>query len=261
MPYPLSPRHARFALWQRLRASAAALLMSAFALGTLRAEPIRIVTEDSSYTYLRDGKVAGPATDIVEATMKRAQLNDYKIALYPWARAYDLALQEPNVLIFLIARTQAREDQFKWAGEFMLIEYHLYKLRGRDDVNVRNLQDAKAYSVGVMRDDVRQQYLQSRGFEKLVVSARNADSLRMLLDRKVQLLPLPDSDVLRFCKEANVDPAALEKVLTLSEMTTGIYMAYSRQTPDEVVQRTREAFEQVKAEGMVSRLMVGGVKK
>ncbi|MEK8033216.1 transporter substrate-binding domain-containing protein [Ideonella sp. DXS29W] len=261
MPYPLSPQHPRFALSRRLWASAMALLMSVFALGAPHAEPIRIVTEDSSYTYLRNGKVTGPATDIVEATMKRAQLNDYKIALYPWARAYDLALQEPNVLIFLIARTQAREDQFKWAGEFMRIEYHLYKLRGRDDVTVRNLQDAKAYSVGVMRDDVRQQYLQSRGFEKLVVSARNADSLRMLLDRKVQLLPLPDNDVLRFCKEANVDPAALEKVLTLSEMTTGIYMAYSRQTPDEVVQRTREAFEQVKAEGMVSRLMVGGVKK
>ena len=224
------------------------------------ADGIKIVTEDSSYTYLRDGKVAGPATEIVEATMKRAGLTDYKLVLYPWARAYDLALQEPNVLIFLIARTQARESHFKWAGEFMRIEYHLYKLRGRDDVVVRNLQDAKAYSVGVMRDDVRQQYLQSRGFEKLVVSARNPDSLRMLLDRKVQLLPLPDNDVARFCKEANVDPSALEKVLTLNEMTTGIYMAYSRQTPDETVARTRDAFDHLKAEGLVAKLMVGGKK-
>lgn len=225
-----------------------------------RADSIKIVTEDSSYTYLRDGRVTGPATEIVEATMKRAGLTDYKLALYPWARAYDLALQEPNVLIFLIARTQARESQFKWAGEFMRIEYHLYKLRGRDDVVVHNLQDAKAYSIGVMRDDVRQQYLQSRGFDKLVVSARNPDSLRMLLDRKVQLLPLPDNDVARFCKEANVDPSSLEKVLTLSEMTTGIYMAYSRQTPDETVTRTRDAFDHLKAEGMVAKLMVGGKK-
>lgn len=224
------------------------------------ADGIKIVTEDSSYTYLRDGRVAGPATEIVEATMKRAGLTDYKLALYPWARAYDLALQEPNVLIFLIARTQARESQFKWAGEFMRIEYHLYKLRGRDDVVVHNLQEAKAYSIGVMRDDVRQQYLQSRGFDKLVVSARNPDSLRMLLDRKVHLLPLPDNDVARFCKEANVDPSSLEKVLTLNEMTTGIYMAYSRQTPDETVTRTRTAFDHLKAEGKVAKLMVGGKK-
>lgn len=228
---------------------------TAFACAYAQAESVKVVTEDSSYTYLRDGKVTGPATEIVEATLKRAGLNDYKLALYPWARAYDMALQEPNVLIFLIARTQAREAQFKWAGEFMRIEYHLYKLRGRDDVVVHNLQDAKAYSVGVMRDDVRQQYLQSRGFDKLVVSARNPDSLRMLLDRKVQLLPLPDNDVIRFCKEANVDPKVLEKVLTLNEMTTGIYMAYSRNTPDDTVTRTRNAFDHIKAEGMVARLM------
>lgn len=230
-------------------------LAAALACANAQADGIKVVTEDSSYTYLRDGKVTGPATEIVEATMKRAGLTDYKVALYPWARAYDLALQEPNVLIFLIARTQGREAQFKWAGEFMRIEYHLYKLRDRDDVVVHNLQDAKAYAVGVMRDDVRQQYLQSRGFDKLVVSARNTDSLRMLLDRKVQLLPLPDNDVIRFCKEANVDPKALEKVLTLNEMTTGIYMAYSRSTPDETVTRTRNAFDHIKAEGMVARLM------
>ena len=52
----------------------------------------------------------------MEKTLQAAQLRDYQIRLYPWARAYDMALKEPNVLIFLIARTSARETQFKWAG-------------------------------------------------------------------------------------------------------------------------------------------------
>jgi polar amino acid transport system substrate-binding protein len=237
-----------------------AMLAAACVLLPARAQHIKAVTEESSYTYLRDGKVAGPATEIVEATLKRAGLTDHKLALYPWARAYDLALQEPNTLIFLIARTPARETQFKWAGEFMRIEYHLYKLRSRKDVVVRNLADAKAYAVGVMRDDVRQQYLQSRGFDKLVVSARNSDSVRMLLDGRVQLLPLPETDMVRFCREANIEPGALEKVLTLNEMTTGIYMAYSRGTLDETVARTRAAFDQLKSEGLVGRLMGSAVK-
>lgn len=239
-----------------------AMLAMAMACAALpaRAQPIKAVTEESSYTYVRNGKVAGPATEIVEATLKRAGFADHKLALYPWARAYDLALQEPNTLIFLIARTPARETQFKWAGEFMRIEYHLYKLRSRKDVVVRNLADAKAYAVGVMRDDVRQQYLQSRGFDKLVVSARNSDSVRMLLDGRVQLLPLPETDMVRFCREANIEPGALEKVLTLNEMTTGIYMAYSRGTPDETVARTRTAFDQLKSEGLVGRLMGSAAK-
>ncbi|MFZ5551159.1 MAG: substrate-binding periplasmic protein [Pseudomonadota bacterium] len=239
----------------QFRPSSLIALLAAIAALQGHAQTIKAVTEESSYTFVRDGKVAGPATEIVEAALKRAGLNNHKITLYPWARAYDMALQEPNTLIYLIARTPAREAQFKWAGEFLRIEYHLYKLRSRKDVVVRNLPDAKAYAVGVMRDDVRQQYLQSRGFDKLVVSARNSDSLRMLVDGRVQLLPLPDTDMLRFCREANIDPSSLEKVLTLHEMTTGIYMAYSRGTPDETVARTRQAFDQLKADGTVARLM------
>jgi polar amino acid transport system substrate-binding protein len=242
---------------QLRRPTALLSLLLALAGPSLRAETIKVVTEDSSYTYLHEGKVAGPATEIVEAALQRASLGDYRIGLYPWARAYDMALQEPNTLIYLIARTPARETQFKWAGEFMRIEYHLYKLRSRKDVQARNLDEARRYAVGVMRDDVRQQYLQSHGFDKLVVSARNADSLRMLLDGKVQLLPLPENDVIRFCKEARVDPASLEKVLTLNEMTTGIYMAYSRNTPDETVSRTRAAFDKLRTDGTVARLMNG----
>lgn len=221
------------------------------------AQPPRIeaVTEESSLTYVRDGKVTGPASEVVRATLQRAGLVDHRLSLYPWARAYDLALREPNTLIFLIARTPAREPLFKWAGEFLRIEYHLYRLRGREDVRVHTLDDARQYAIGVMRDDVRQQYLQGRGFKKLVVSARNVDTLRMLVDGRVQLLPLPQTDVARFSREAGIDPSSLERVYTLDEMTTGIYMAYSRSTPDAVVQRTQQAFDSLKAEGVVARWM------
>lgn len=218
-------------------------------------QPIQAVTEESSYTYLAGGKVGGPATEIVEAALRRSGLTNYRIGLYPWARSYDMALNEPNTLIYLIARTPAREDLFKWAGEFMRIEYHLYKLRARTDVQVRRLDDALPYSIGVMRDDVRHQYLQSRGFTRLVLSARNSDSVRMLLDGRVDLLPLPETDMERFCREAGVDPARLQRVLTLDEMSTGIYMAFSRGTDDAIVARARAAFDQLKQDGTVARLM------
>jgi polar amino acid transport system substrate-binding protein len=237
----------------------ASLLALALALAwpgaSTRAQTIRGVTEDSSYTYLRDGKVAGPASEIVETTLRHAGLTDYRLALYPWARAFDMALQEPNVLIYLIARTPARETQFKWAGEFMRIDYHFYKLRESTDIVVHSLQDAKRYSVGVMRDDVRQQYLQGEGFTKLVISARNSDNFKRLLNRQVQLVPMPERDAAQLCEEAHVDPAILQQVYTLDKLSTGIYMAYSKATPDETVARTRSAFDKIKADGTVGRLM------
>ena len=224
-------------------------------LTSLSAQTIQAVTEDAPpYTYVEQGKVVGPVTEVVEQSLQRAGFKDYRVSLYPWARAYDLAQKQPHVLIFLIARTPAREAQFHWTGEIMKIEYHLYRWRGRS-VEVPQLDAARAYSIGVMRDDVRQQYLQSKGFTKLVVSSQPLDNFRKLVNGQVDLVPLTAGEVPSLCKEAAVDCAQLERVLTLHEASTGLYMAYSRPTPPEVVERTRKAFEQLQAEGAVKRLL------
>lgn len=232
-------------------------LLLAWVCASGQAQSIQVVTEDTSYSYLENGKVVGTATAVVEATLQRAGLTDYRIAIYPWARAYDMAQQQANVLIYLIARTPARETQFKWVGEIERIEHHFYKLRERADIQVRDLQDAKQYSVGVVRDDVRQQYLLDQGFAKLAVSANNRDNFMRLLNQQVQLVPMPESDAAMLCKEAQVDCALLEKVHTLAGLGTGLYMAYSPSTDDKTVARTRSAFDSLKAEGKVKQLLTG----
>jgi polar amino acid transport system substrate-binding protein len=230
------------------------LIATILTLPVAQAQAIRVVTEATSYSMLKDGKVAGPATEVVELTLKRAGLVDYQIHLYPWARSYDMALKEPNVLIYLIARTPAREQQFKWAGEIMKMQYHFYKLKARNVV-VRNLQDARNFNIGVLRDDVRHQYLKEKGFTRLVVSAQQVDNFRKLLSGQVDLVPWPDDDAASLCKETQVSCENLEKSYTLDEMSTGLYMAYSRSTPDAIVERTRDAFEKIRAAGIVKNIM------
>lgn len=239
----------------RLRPITWFALLLALICSSSHAETIRAVTEDTSYSYLQDGKVAGPASQVVEAMLQRAGLNDYSLALYPWARAYDMALQQPNVLIYLIARTPEREPLFKWLSEVTRIEYHFYKLREQPDIQVNSLADAKHYSVGVLRDDVRHQYLRAEGFTKLVVSAHNRDNFQLLLNRQVQLVPMPERDAMQLCTEAEIDCTRLEQVYTLDALTTGLYMAYSNSTDDEIVARSRAALDSYKAEGLVKRLM------
>jgi len=234
------------------RLLATCLLLAAAAAAS--AQTITAVTETTPYTYVANGRVVGSATQVVEQTLQRAGLTAYQVHVYPWARAYELALKEPNVLIFLIARTPARERQFHWAGEIMRIQYHLYRLKS-SPLEVKDLEAAKAYSIGVMRDDVRQQYLRSKGFERLVVSAQSLDNFQKLLRGQVDLVPLTTDDAASLCQQTGFDCAGLVRVLTLDEASTGLYMAYSLSTPAPVVQRTQEAFGQLKAEGQVQRLM------
>ncbi|GAB4552134.1 MAG: transporter substrate-binding domain-containing protein [Rhizobacter sp.] len=218
------------------------------------AQTIKGVTETSTYSRIENGKPAGPANEIVEATLKRAGL-DYNLAIYPWARAYDIALQEPNVLIYLIARTPEREPHFKWVGEFIRVEYFLYKLREQPGITLRSLEEAKAYTVGVMRNDVRHQFLQGKGFTKLVVSPQIGDNFRQLANGQVQLAALSEPGAAQLCEEARFDCTRLEKAYALDELSVGIWMAYSKPTSDEVVARTRAAFDKIKASGTVARLM------
>ncbi len=222
------------------------------------AQPVRVVTEDAPpYSYLQNGQVAGTATAVLDKTLQTASIQDYKVQLYPWARAYDIALTEPNALIYMIARTPAREQQFQWVGEFMRISYHLYKLRERDDVAPRDLEGARQHVIGVIRDDVRHQYLQRKGFAKLVVSAGAADNLAKLANRQIDMAPLTEGETQPLCQAIKLDCNRLEKVMTLHEMTTGLYMAYSKSTPADLVKRTQTAFEQLQANGTVRRLMDG----
>jgi polar amino acid transport system substrate-binding protein len=214
-----------------------------------QAQTINVVTEETSYSFIRDGKVAGIASEIAERMLQMAGLTDYRMALYPWARAYDMALLQANVLIYPISRTPARERQFKWVGEMARITPRFYKLRRERSVLVGTLDDARNYTIGVIRDDVRQAYLQARGFTRMVVSASNAENFRKLLNHQVQLIALPEPEVRQQCAQAGIDFAEVESVYRLDEMADGVYFAYSLATPDDVVQSSRAAFERLKAEG------------
>ena len=230
-------------------------LLGALLVAPVRAQAIRAVTETTPYTFQRGEHVEGSATAVVEKTLQAAGFADFQVRLYPWARAYDMALNEPNVLIFLIARTKAREQQFQWAGEIMKMQYHLFRLRERGEITVNSLDDARNYSIGVMRDDVRHQYLQSKGFRRLAVSAQWIDNFNKLIKRQVDLVPLTDDDASSLCLQAHFDCAALTKVMTLDEASSGLYMAFSNATPAATVQRVKAAFDKLKADGTVRRTM------
>ncbi|WP_462379778.1 substrate-binding periplasmic protein [Pseudomonas sp. Marseille-QA0892] len=210
------------------------------------ADRITVVTERSSFAYAVGRTVSGPATDFAVSMLKEAGLNEYEISLYPWARAYDIALQRPNVLIYLIARTPKREDRFKWVGEYVSIEPIFYAMSTRPDISITSLEDAAGYRIGVTRDGMQHQYLAQRGFTRLVPSAQESENLRKLLSGQVDLIPMPESEARALCAEANVDFSALRAVSPVPGLITRLYMAFSEQTDDAIVDKARESFKRLR---------------
>lgn len=218
-------------------------------------QTIEAVTEESSYSYMQDGRVGGAAGHIVEAVLQRAGLTDYRMGIYPWARAYDQALREPDVLIYPILRTEDRESLFKWVGEIDGTLAIFYKLRGAPRMPIAVLGDAKAYRIGVLRDDYREKYLQAQGFTRLVVSANNLENFNRLLNGQVQLVPMPERDARKLCADAHLAFDTLERVYSTDAMINKIYMAFSQATSDDVVHRAQNAFMELKSAGVIQRLL------
>jgi polar amino acid transport system substrate-binding protein len=219
------------------------------------ADTLETVTEDSSYAFVRDGKVSGVSSQIVEAMLKQAGLTDYHMAIYPWARAYDRALREPNVVIYPIMRRPEREGLFNWIGQIDLITPVFYKLREHSEVQVKVLDDAQNYRVGVLRDDYREKYLQDQGFTRLVVAPSNLENFNRLLNGQVSLVAMPERDARKLCSDAGIPFTTLEQVYALNDLTNSIYVAMSKGTPDDIVERARAAFEQLKASGAIRKML------
>lgn len=218
------------------------------------ATPLRIVTEElPPYNMLRDGTVTGMSTEVVQAVLKEVGM-EAEIEIMPWARAYQLALHESNVLIYSIARTPAREPLFYWVGTIAPTRWYMYSLADRP-VKLEALSDARGHQIATVNQDVGEQYLISQGFsigEELQPSNKYEQNYRKLKVDHVELWISNELNALYLTRQHGEDPTqVLVQSLELPELSrTGLSMAFSRDTPIQTVERFRAGLEAIRRNGV-----------
>ena len=238
----------------------AALLAASVSLAALAApDTVRIVTEQNPpANYAENGKLTGFCTEVVEAVLLEIGVRG-SFEVMPWARAYATALRAENVLIYSIIRTPEREAQFKWVGVVGPNDAsYLFSLRGRG-IKLDTLDDAKRYRIGTVNDDVREQYLTSKGFVKgtnLQGSAKSEVPYEKLKLGRVDLWAMSELVATNLVRRAGDDPdKVLERVYRLADLgNDGSYMAFGTKTPDRMVERFRQGLEAVKKSGKFEAL-------
>lgn len=218
------------------------------------AAAITVVTEElPPYNMTVDGKMTGMATEIVEAVLAEAG-EEARIQSAPWARAYDVALNSENVLIYSIARTPQREALFKWVGIVAPMRWFLFSLPGTE-FNLKSLEDARQYQIATVKEDVGEQYLVDKGFvigRNLQSSNKYGHNYEKLKAGRVDLWISNELNAHYLVRQGsgNPDESAVAQ-LSLDDLggADGLYMAFSRNTPDEVVERFRKAHARVHDKG------------
>ncbi|MDE1460967.1 substrate-binding periplasmic protein [Spartinivicinus poritis] len=233
-------------------------ILSLFFLKTafVNADKIQILSEENSLYFVENRSIRGELAELAMITIVYAGFIDYEFDIKPWARVYTMALEKENILVMSMVRSKEREKLFHWVGQVLPLTYGFYKLKFRDDIDIYNLKDAKKFTIGVMRNDVRHQYLVKNGFKNLILNNKYDQNLKMLLANRFDLTPVSNIGVFQFCQSnKTLDCSLLQNAYTLKGFTQGIFMAYSKKTPISIVNKTREAFNEVKKIGIYKAIM------
>lgn len=225
-----------------------------FAALSLSAQNLKIYTEENPPLQFTaaDGTLTGFNVELVKEIQKKAGNSD-KITSLPWARGYNaLVNKEGFVVLFGTARTEEREKLFQWVGPVAESTYILIS-RADSKIKLQNLEEAKALRyIGVVNNDVRDQFLTKRGFANLDRSSDNDNLLTKLkLGRNdlmaTSLLALPALLAKNGMKSEDV---RVQLVLYRSP----IYLAFSANTPADVVKTWQKALDELKNDGTYEKL-------
>lgn len=216
---------------------------------SVSASELTILTENlPPLNYVQDGQLVGPSVDMVREIQRRVG-SAASIRVYPWARAYKMALEEENVVLFSTTYTQDRHDKFKWVGP-LATKRDILVARKDAGVKISTLEQARAVKrIGTLRDDTRERFLQKHGFTNLEsVSDEQKNAQKLMLGR-IDLWAYKIPGLKTVCLLAGVDVDTFEEVLHLRKID--VMIAFSKLTDDRIVDKWRQAFENMQTDGTI----------
>jgi ABC-type amino acid transport substrate-binding protein len=172
------------------------MITLSMAVWLAHADSLRIVTaEEPPTNYLEAGELQGMSTEIVRALLADLQQNP-EIEVLPWARAYQIALSEPNVLIFTAGKTPERvEHGFTFIGPVTTRRHILYSLDNRQ-LTIRSIDDLRQQGlrIGGLRGDWRTGFFKSHGIS-VEETASHLLTLRKLQLGRIDLMISSDLEI------------------------------------------------------------------
>ena len=234
------------------RSTLSCILITLLATTVYASEKLTILTENlPPLNYLEGGQLVGPSVEIVREIQRRIGSTE-QIQVYPWARAYKIALDEKNIVLFGTTQTEQRQTLFKWVGP-LAVKRDILLARKGAQIKISNLDDAKKVKrIGTLRGDTREQLLKQEGFGNLESVSDEKKNAQKLVMGRIDLWAYKDPGYTTVCRLADVNPAEFEEVYHLRQIEVSI--AFSKKTSDEVVARWEDAYQSMVADGTLRQI-------
>lgn len=217
---------------------------------------LHIVTEDyAPMNYFEKGQFKGISIEILRAIWQLEEIAyEPEVILYPWARAFYELQQQPNFLLFSVAKTKSRDALFKWACPIYESEYILIAQK-RSRIRVDNINELTDYTIGTVRHDISDLQLRATlPSDKKIISKPDMKLHLDLMDKgRLQLIAYDAMSAASMLKKAGRVPEDFEKVFTISQYQT--CFAFSAQTSNEIVDRFNQHLETLIKNGTYQKII------
>lgn len=215
------------------------------------AENINIYCEDDAQVRNSDGKYTGVDIEIVSELQRRLGNTD-KIQLVPWTRGLKYLESEPNAMLFSMARTKERNDRYQWIGPISEAVYGFYA-RADSKVVINSLEDAKKItSIGVYRNDIRDQFLTNEGFTNLDRANNSFLNLKKLMIGRVTVIASSSFGIKAEAKRTGYRLSDIKFLYTF--LRSQIYIAVSKKTDPAIVAQWNTALDSMKKDGTLKTI-------
>jgi polar amino acid transport system substrate-binding protein len=222
------------------------------------AAPIRLqaLTEAMPpLNYVLNGKVVGFSSELLEVLALDAGVTVEK-QLLPWARAYRMALDDADTVLYSLVRTPEREALFQWVGPISPRKIVLYRMSQRKELAVTSLEEVRAYKVGVVRESAAAKSLIIKGFtadKELDLALDDASNMRKFKAGRFDFLVSLDWAAAYNTQENDIPITDLTQVLVLDDQSE-YWFGVSLRTDPLIVRRLNEALVKARRDGRLKAL-------
>jgi polar amino acid transport system substrate-binding protein len=225
------------------------------ALGCIgHSQSLNIYTEiDPPNQYLDvNGKPTGFMIELVQEIQKRIGNTD-RIQFVPWVRAYKELQSTPNTVLFSVARSSERCPRFQWVGPTGEFTFAFF-VRTDSKITLNSLDDArKLRSIGVYKDDARDQLLTKAGFTNLDRSIDQITVLKKLMDGRVEaIVGMTEEGMDKLAQSAEIRPEEIKEICAFQKIQS--YIAFSKETNSTIVRTWATTLEAMKKDTTFERL-------
>jgi polar amino acid transport system substrate-binding protein len=220
-----------------------------------QSKEIKVVTEFLEPYQIKnpDGSLGGFSTDVVQALFKITQ-DHPEIQVMPWARAYEIALHKPNILIYSIAHTKVRDKKFHWIGALKEERLYFWGLKKNYKNNDYEVSALKTLKIAASRNSNSAQYLMDQGFSNIYQLANERQNMNMLFIDRVDLILATKITIETRAKSLGYNFDELQQLNEVAALNNKLSIAFSMGTSPLLIQKYQTAFQQLVTNGELAKI-------